>query len=438
MPSAGDRRLAYHFGYHYFLQVCFRRCVACVCQKPWRDIIILFCLTFGVVLPFMSLRLRHTMYDRFLPKNEAGEKMKLMQENTKRLNVSALYLKRMGETDYYKKLKLNLERRNFGGEASLRPNISLAITVITVSRNRHVILDYEPKYLTQTLASFLRLVNSSSFASMHFSVGLFVCNVDPQPDSYAEVKSLPSWIKVFQRFHHNSVPLSNMRYDDKIEKEKQDYVFCLEQSLSQNVSHVLLVEDDALPLPDLFPVIDRLIFSNFDSIDASSSNSVLYFKLYHPERLLGYISLEFERIPELLSISCLFSMVLVRMYTKWGSRIESVLFLWTIFFIYSGLTLLALGRVNVIEFRRVSRFLYQLTPAPSCCTPAMLFPSQGGRLVADYLNSVTCRSKFAKDTALDEFRRKKSLTARMIQPNLFQHIGQFSSLRSELVNPYIV
>lgn len=378
------------------------------------------------------------MYERFIPKNVAKEKLKLLKENTVRLNESLDYLKHIEEDDFYK--TLNFARGHNGDAQFQRMGSTLAVTIITVSRNRHTIFDYEPKYLTQTVASFLKLLNAESFNFSRFKVGLFICNVDPLPDSYAEVNALPRWIKVFQRFSHNGVPLSNMPYDAIIDKEKQDYVYCLEQSLAQNVSHVLLVEDDAVPLPDLFPVIDQLIFSNFENAGISSSSNVTYFKLYHPERLLGYISLEFERIPELLSLSCLISTILLWMNTKWSSRSLPVplLCLWTVFFIYSGLLLLALGRVNVIEFRRLSKYLYQLTPAPTCCTPAMLFPKEGGTIVANYLKSITCKSKFAKDTALDAFRKKKGLIARMVQPNLFKHIGQFSTLRSELVNPYIV
>ena len=383
----------------------------------------------------MSLRLRHTMYERFIPKNEAKEKVKLQQENTERLNKSLEYLKHVDENSFYK--TVNFGRRKGDGQFP-RMDYTLAVTIITVSRNRHTISSYEPKYLTQTVVSFLELLDEETFRSSSFKVGLFICNVDPLPDSYAEVKALPRWIKTFQRFSHNGVPLSNMAYDAIIDKEKQDYVYCLEQSLAQNVSHVLLVEDDALPLPDLFPVIDQLVFSNFGNVGISSSSNVTYFKLYHPERLLGYISLEFERIPELLSLSCILATFLLWMNSKWSSRSLPVTVLWAIFFIYSGLFFLAFGRVNVIEFRRLSKYLYQLTPAPTCCTPAMLFPREGGKVVADYLNSVTCKSKFAKDTALDAFRKKKGLIARMVQPNLFKHIGQFSTLRSELVNPFIV
>ena len=426
----------------YLLQSGLRRWISSGLYIFLRDVVLLSLLTFGVLIPCFSFNLRHTIYDSIFHKNEARAKSKLIKENSERLNFSSTYLKSLNETGDYRNLKLNLTdyflRLKSFPKATNVVNTSIAVTIITVSRNRHTIENYEPKYLTQTLAAFLKLLKARTAGCSHSNVGLFVCNVDPQPDSYTEVKTLPKWINVFQRFPHNSWALSNMGYNEKIEKEKQDYVFCLERSLEQNVSHVLLVEDDAIPLPDLFPVLDYLVLSSSKTI-GSSLHNVTFFKLYHPERLLGFISLEVERIPELISISCLLSIVLVRIYTKWLLKKSiSVSFIWITFFIYSALTLLALGRVNVIEFRRLSKYLYQLTPAPTCCTPAMLFPRQGGRVVADYLKTITCRSKYAKDTALDEFRKKKGLIARMVQPNLFKHIGQFSSLRSALVNPFIV
>lgn len=127
-------------------------------------------------------------------------------------------------------------------------------------------------------------------------MGLFVCNVEPWPDFYREVKTLPKWISVFERLPKWISVFERLyigKYSDIIfEKEKQDYVFCLEKSLALNVSHVLLVEDDAIPLQDLFPVIDLLVFSNSSSFDSQSSKEATYYKLYHLERLLGFISLE--------------------------------------------------------------------------------------------------------------------------------------------------
>ena len=423
--------------FFFFLQGCFRRLVSSGFYVFCRDVVLLFLVTFGVIIPCVSYNLRYTIFDSIFHRNEARAKLGLIRENSQRFNSSVKSVRYLSESGGYRNLNLNLT----GTQFSLHParmNTTLAIAIITVSRNRHSIENYEPNYLTQTLATFLKLLKERSAGCNHSNVGLTVCNVDPEPNSYLEVQTLPSWVSVFQRFSHNSMPLAHMSYNDKIEKEKQDYVFCLEKMLAQNTSHVLLVEDDALPLADLFPVLDYLVFSKSENIDMSLRN-VTYFKLYHPERLLGFISIEPERIPELISLSCLVSIILLRIYIKWLSRTSvSVTFIWSTLFIYSILTLLALGRVNVIEFRRLSKYLYQLTPAPTCCTPAMLFPRQGGQLVADYLKTITCRSKYAKDTALDAFRKKKGLVARMVQPNLFKHIGQFSSLRSELVNPFVV
>ena len=269
-------------------------------------------------------------------------------------------------------------------------------------------------------------------------MGLFICNVETKPDSHKEVKALPQWISSFERTDTKH-ERSQSKYNSIFEKEKQDYVFCLEKSLALNVSHVLLVEDDAIPLQDLFPVLDLLVFSNYSHTNSRVSKEVTYFKLYHPERLLGFISLEWERIPELLSLSSLMSLLLLRIYTLWRPTYSnSRRLLWILFFIYSTLTLIMLGRTNLMALRKISKYLYQVTPAPSCCTPAMLFPRKGGQLAAEHLKSVTCGIRYAKDIALEGFIKKNKLTAKMIQPNLFKHIGLISSLRSRPINPLIL
>ena len=90
------------------------------------------------------------------------------------------------------------------------------------------------------------------------------------------------------------------------------------------------------------------------------------------------------------------------------------------------------------QLRRVSKHLYQVTPAPSCCTPAMLFPRSGGKLVMDFLKTVECQKGFGKDAALDKLVREKKYSTKMIQPNLFEHIGHFSSLRSGFISPFLI
>ncbi|KAK6174108.1 hypothetical protein SNE40_017446 [Patella caerulea] len=212
--------------------------------------------------------------------------------------------------------------------------------------------------------------------------------------------------------------------------------------MNRKVNYTLLIEDDAYPEDALFSVLEHMIdnrienkFAEFKSMD----RNVTYVKFYHPPRLLGYYSLEVERIPELLSISVLFGTIMCGIYPYLFSKSKySMNKMWFLFIVYSCLVAIAIGRQSIMEFRRISKHLFQVTPAPSCCTPALLFPQHGGQKVVEYMQNVKCRNKYAKDMLLEDVKRKHGLVGLLVQPNLFKHIGLYSSLRSKVLDPFIV
>lgn len=413
-----------------------------------RDFTVLFLLTFVVILPLCCKELRHTPYERFFPKNETEEKNLLIRTNEERFNYSLKILRGFDDISPSNEPKYSLNLRktllsqegttffksSTGANSSSQRN-GIAITIITVSRNKYMEENYKPYYLVQTVAHFLKSINETVLAfPLHFSV----CNVDTHPFNHVDMTLLPKWIPIFQRFKLNVD--TAFSYDAMLNKEKEDYMFCLEKAMEQNMSYSLLVEDDALPHRDLFSVIaSKLSILSSKRTDSGYLEDVLFLKLYHPERLLGYISLEWERIPELLSLAGLLTTALAHIYSRW--RPNAKLHQKTAFFIlflYSVLILLLIGRQNLLPLRRISRYFYQMTPAPSCCTPAMLYPRAGAKVVLDYLKTVQCKKGFGKDMAVDKLVRDKGLSTRFIQPNLFQHIGHFSAIRTGFINPFLV
>lgn len=353
-------------------------------------------------------------------------------ENDRRIEDANMFLKKIGNSSLT------------SGQVHRTDNhVDVGITIITMSRNRHRLDNYEPKYLTQVASKFLKAIGDTS--DLKYTYKLFLCDVDPNPSSYSEIKQLSKLASIFQRFKYdmnNTAWWSRLSISDRLEKEKKDYVFCAQQTLDTNVSNIFLIEDDALPHDDLLPVLDRVISNVFDSSKTDHTHyhqNVTYIKFYHPDRLLGYFSLEFERIPELVGLSFLLSTVLTLCYQKYRPAAGSYrLILWTCFFVYSCLILVLIGRQSLLELRRVSHQLYQVTPAPPCCTPAILYPRVGMQEVTNYLSSVHCKEGFGKDYALEEFRKKHKKIGLLVQPNLFTHIGMYSSLRNEVLNPFIV
>ena len=117
----------------------------------------------------------------------------------------------------------------------------------------------------------------------------------------------------------------------------------------------------------------------------------------------------------------------------------------------------------VLSLRRLSPHFYAVHPAPNCCTVAILFPRPSIPLVAAKLSGATCKKGFAKDSALDDIKKRHGngefqeegaeggggggagffssifggSGAPSIEPNLVRHIGFYSTLRkSATVDPF--
>lgn len=411
----------------------------------FKDIVALYFLTFIVILPLVCWNLRHTPYEVFFRRNETLEKTMLKLKNQERFKQSLAVLNKTNTA--FPGLSSGYAKRYSGGKMSMTHHvlhnggvirehqIGIAVTIITVSRNKILMENYRPHYLVQTVAAFLQTINQTAD---DIPVDLSICNVDRVPKSHTDMNYMPKWITVFQRFSKPNH--SKLSYDALIDKEKEDYIFCLEKALEKNMTFALLVEDDALPHSELFHVLRTKIISLFHHERRRKSlENVLFVKLYHPERLLSFLSLEYERLPELFSLTCLLTGILVPMYIKLRPNINtSKMNISFAFLIYSACVFISIGRQNIMQTRRFSHHLFQMTPGPGCCTPAMLFPRSGGRIVIEYLKSVRCGKEFAKDMALAKLIYESRNKSRLIQPNLFQHIGHFSSLRSGFINPFFV
>lgn len=388
-------------------------------------------------MPVICRELHHTPLERFFSRNETAEKEKLLKENVARVNKSLETLNKFSQAGSVFSLTGNVS----SDFADVLPG-GLAITIVTVSRvTTFGTNTFDPKYLTQTVASFLELLNKTNFVN----ISLSVCNVDLQPNRHTEMTSLPKWLPIYQRFQP-PFKTTHLKYGDLLNKEKDDYVFCLDQLLSSKASNLMLVEDDALPMDNLFAVLTKLLHSE-RHMDLSNSKSYLddvaYIKLYHPERLIGFLNFSFTRLFELLAAALILTSGFM-LFGKWrdssfsSDNKISVPYVIAVY-IYCLLVLIFIGRCNILEFRRlISNSLFYVTPAPSCCTPAMLFPRKGALKVSTYLKTVTCKKGFAKDSALDALVKEHGLDTRLVEPNLFRHIGLFSSLRQGFVSPFIV
>ena len=93
------------------------------------------------------------------------------------------------------------------------------------------------------------------------------------------------------------------------EREKQDYVYCLRKGWElRRPKHVVVLEDDALPKPDFFSVIQDLLSRSF-------TRNTLYVKLYHPERLQRYWNPEPFHIMEWVGLGLVGASAILLMFS---------------------------------------------------------------------------------------------------------------------------
>lgn len=287
----------------------------------------------------------------------------------------------------------------------------LLVTIVTVRREGQF-------YLSRVVARLHQLLSRDNGVV----VKVLICNVDQKPELHQEALDLERVYPVVQRRQQQQLPgSSSSRGYDVINKEKEDYAFCLNASRHQmfRTDYILILEDDAVPLEALLPVTRRVI--DYLSIRRPD---FFYVKLYHPERLQNYWQPEPWRIAEWLAVSVLSVFLLTLRFSLRRP------FLWIV---YVMAVTECLGRPHTLL--RLKSWIgppaYHLLAATECCTPALLFTDTSAYIASTYLSSITCTRGYAKDTALYNYARQSQgrLQAFVVEPNLVQHIGRVSTLR---------
>ncbi|NXI34135.1 TM246 protein, partial [Galbula dea] len=375
----------------------------CRSSSPFIHLLTLTVVTFGVLAPLICHRLLHsyfylrhwhldTMSQEFLEQNQ--------QEGQAALN-------------YFEKLQIP-NTSKVSDSDTFQP--LLLVTIITVQRRS----DFH--YVLQVASRFHHLLQKCGARCQ--SHHILLCNVESDASSHQDVRLLSSFFPVISRDKTGKNPDPR---ENQFEKEKQDYVFCLEQSLlAYNPEYILIVEDDAVPEDEIFTVLQHLLLARFSK---PYLRDALYFKLYHPERLQHYINPEPMRILEWLGLGMFLGPLLNCVYS-WATGRTSLSWPIVLFFgLYSMALTELVGRHYLLELRRLSPTLYNIVPVTECCTPAMLFSAPSARRALRYLKGLHCRQGFAKDIALYSLLQAKGENAYVVEPNLVRHVGMYSSLR---------
>ncbi|OXB82652.1 UNVERIFIED_CONTAM: hypothetical protein H355_003947 [Colinus virginianus] len=375
----------------------------CRWSSPFVHLLTLTVVTFGVLAPLICHRLLHSYF--YLRRWHLNPMSQEFLRQNQQEGQAALH--------YFEKLQVpNISKAS--DSETFRP--LLLVTIITVQRRD----DFH--YVLQVASRFHHLLQQCGTNCQSHRV--LLCNVEPEPSRHQDVKLLSSFFPMVSRDKTGQDPDPRVNH---FEKEKQDYVFCLEQSLlAYNPEYILVVEDDAVPEEEIFPVLQHLFSARFSK---PYLRDALYFKLYHPERLQHYVNPEPMRILEWLGLGMFLGPLLNCVYS-WAAGRPSLSWPIILFFAAYSMALSELvGRHYLLELRRLAPVLYNIVPVTECCTPAMLFSAPSARRALGYLKGMQCRQGFAKDIALYSLLHTKGENAYVVEPNLVRHVGMYSSLR---------
>lgn len=306
-------------------------------------------------------------------------------------------------------------------------NPELLVTVVTARRSEG--RDFH--YLLQVMRQLLAILED---CGERRCAEVLVCDVESGPLENQDAKLLEPHFRVLRRSHEEQQ--KNWERVNTFEKEKRDYVFCLQKGWELvKPRNIVVLEDDAVPRRDFFQVVKDLLSRSF-------ALHTLYIKLYHPERLQRYWNPEPYRILEWAGLGLVGATLLLLALPYWNPcsfsftlSASHLLF----FTLYLMVAAELLGRHYLLEVRRLSPQLYAVSPATECCTPAMLFPGNASLRAAKYLDEAFCVQGSAKDMVLYKIARTTSgERSHSVEPNLITHIGAYSSVRANPAHPKLL
>ncbi|XP_067287237.1 transmembrane protein 246 [Pseudorasbora parva] len=382
-------------------------------SSPVAQGVTLCVLTFGVILPVCC---HHLLYSRyFLKKVYLDSLSDASLQNSYDRGQEALHFWENAAST--KSMKDPLE--------TVAKNPYLLVTIVTSrrieGRDYHYLLQ-----VAQRLKSLLSTCGDKPCAEV------MLCDVESGPTLNEDALLLEKQFLVVRRspeekWNHKEV--ANI-----FEKEKRDYVHCLRKGWDlMQPKNVVVLEDDALPMTDFFLLIKDLLSRKF-------ALNTLYIKLYHPERLQGYWNPEPYRILEWLGLGLFGATILLLLSTlctplSFTFTPRHLLFLTLYIMAVAELA----GRHYLLEIRRLSPQLYAVSPATECCTPAMLYPGNASIRAAEYLDKAVCAQGNAKDMVLYKIARSTpGEKAHSVEPNLIKHIGAYSSVRTNPIQPRLI
>ncbi|KAL4237598.1 hypothetical protein ACF0H5_002312 [Mactra antiquata] len=324
----------------------------------------------------------------------------------------------------------------------------LLVVIVTVARNKG---SDNPGYLLQTAIGMQKLLKKDKYFKRKF---MFVCNTEVKPKSHADAIRLQEFLPYVQRYGTNNIkvegipntPMINSKLKSNArKKEISDYAFCLQAAKRLKFKYVLMLEDDVIPHENMLEILNYTLSkkivkkTDHDGRQVTKVKDFTFIKLYYPQLWQGYA---FEIIPilELISIGSIGGSMFV--LVNWlltpntrASQAPPYRVLWWTFLLGMIIFILIaeiVGRVFVMDLRRITPFLFRMRESSACCTQAMLYKKDKIQSICDHILK---NNSLNKDLAIYDLTLKTGIPGYQIEPNLFHHTGLQTSLADTYKEP---
>ena len=334
-----------------------------------------------------------------------GVEEALMQQNLMRLRQSLDYLKAY---------------RNLDEISKKREEVGLRVCVSILTAKRYV----ESGYLIQTVAKLAKEIRNLSI-----TFDLKIVNAAIPPEGNKQVVKLKELHESSELISHDRKAQQSLIKKDKYDKHRFDLIKALKICNNEGkYGYALVLEDDAFAGNNFAYMFEDLLrrLSNDDSIG--------YVKLYHPEKWQGFgydTKLELVLIT-VVSLFGFFSTGILLVGTK-ELTVKAIAVNLLIAVLLTGYVVAfcyTFSRQHLLEILKYWRYTHFIVNAPGCCTSAVLYPT---RVLSEFINfletEVKCSYTYPIDLVPYDYFKSRGLDRLQIIPNLFYHIGYFSSVR---------
>ncbi|KAK7444249.1 hypothetical protein BaRGS_00040421, partial [Batillaria attramentaria] len=227
-------------------------------------------------------------------------------------------------------------REDLSEEPSRQSDVRFAIAIITTRRPAPSVRDGSPgemDYVLQSATPLHAMIQKDG--ALADSV-LFVCNVDRVPERHSYAVFLKDYLHTQKgselrlltcphpqrKFQTPKNCRTCFKDDSRLEKERHDYMFCMQAALTFDPRYVIMVEDDAVPhadLPDVLEDVLRRITTRRNSTKWRG------FYLYDPLRFLDLLSVGVVGAGVYLFLLCISSPRPSAFEPKWRTFVTGVL-----------------------------------------------------------------------------------------------------------------